>query len=326
MTNDFQDYYQQLGVPPTATQEEIRAAFRRLARLYHPDIATDKKEAEEKFKEINEAYEVLGDPEKRRKYDAYQTRKRNLENLTAQISNIRSRQKTNGSVNNTPKAPITDTPSQQDYQVNGTGFSDFFERLFGSSRTHKKRHKNFFSSASERGQDIEADFLVRLEESLHGAVRTISFRRTKTGKTETYLVKIPKGVREGQKIRLAGVGEEGKNGGPPGDLYLRVKLQKHPDFRVVGPDLFYDLEIPAYRLVLGTEVEIPTLEGKARLKIPPGTQATQRFRLAGLGLPTETPNLRGDLIVCLIPTLPRNISPAEMRLWREIEKMNQKKK
>lgn len=326
MTSDFQDYYEQLGVPPTATQEEIRSAFRRLARLFHPDVASDKLEAEEKFKIINEAYEVLGDPEKRRKYDAYQARKRNLENLSAHISNIRSRQKTNGSTNQTTPTPPQDPPPQQDYQVNGTGFSDFFERLFGSKRSVKNRGKSFFSSKPERGADIEADFLVRLEEALHGAVRTISFRRTKTGRTETYLVKIPKGVREGQKIRLAGVGEEGKNGGPPGDLYLRVKLQKHPDFRVVGSDLFYDLEVPAYRLVLGTEVEIPTLEGKARLKIPAGTQATQRFRLAGLGLPTETPNLRGDLIVCLIPTLPRSISPAELRLWREIEKMNQRKK
>ncbi len=314
----FRDYYQTLGVPKTATHEEIRSAFRKLARQYHPDVAKDKKAAEEKFKEVNEAYEVLGDEEKRKKYDAYGEHWQHVGE-----GGISGAGAAGGG--GFPRGGAAGFPGAEgvEFEFGGTGFSDFFEQLFGSrqGRAYARRGGFGFDAGPSRGQDIEADIMVTLEEALHGSTRPISFRRGDSGQTETYTVKIPRGVREGQRIRLAGVGEKGQGGGPPGDLFLRVKLQKHPDFRVEGSNLFHDLEIPAYQAVLGAEVTVPTLEGKARLKLPAGSQAGQRFRLAGKGLPDKGGE-RGDLYVILTPTLPRHISAEERELWEKIARLH----
>lgn len=337
MSFGFRDYYQQLGVTKTASQHEIRSAFRRLARQFHPDVATDKKAAEDKFKEINEAYEVLGDPERRRKFDAYRSRgwfqdaagihsvpveEEDAPTPPSSAQAAQSNAGTNSS--NASSVPPEETPTE-DFEVGGTGFSDFFERLFGVRRPKAvpKAARRGFAAGWGRGQDIEADFLVKLEEVVQGATRRISFRRTKAGNTETYQVKIPRGVTDGQRIRLAGVGEKGR-AGLAGDLYLRVKLQKHPDFRVDGYDLITDIEVPVYQLVLGKEVEVPTLEGKARMRIPPGSKDGQILRLPGLGLP-DTNGQRGNLLVQIQSVAPRYISPNEQRLWETIAKMQQKK-
>lgn len=315
MPAKYRDYYQILGVPRNATQEEIKSAFRKLARKYHPDVSTDKKAAEEKFKEINEAYEVLGDPEKRKKYDAFGQNWEQFEPAQAA-----------GAQAGAYRSPFgDDSPFDTDihFEFGGTGFSDFFERFFGSrrGRAYSQRGGGFgFDTSPQRGQDIEADILVTLEEAIHGSTRQISFRRSDTGKTETYTVKIPRGIREGQLIRLAGAGGGGKSGGPAGDLYLRVKFQKHPDFRVEGSDVYHDLEIPAHRAVLGCEVEVPTLEGKARLKIPPCSQSGRRFRLPGLGLP-EKGGGRGDFYVVLEPQLPKALTEEERRLWQQLARL-----
>jgi curved DNA-binding protein len=303
-------------VPKTATHEEIRSAFRKLARQYHPDVAKDKKAAEEKFKEVNEAYEVLGDEEKRKKYDAYGE---NWQHAAEGGARRGEAQGFPGGVGGFSGGEGVE------FEFGGTGFSDFFEQLFGSrqGRAYSRGAGGFgFDAGPARGQDVEADIMVTLEEALHGSMRQISFRRADSGQTETYTVKVPRGVREGQRIRLAGVGGKGSAGGPPGDLFLRVKLQKHPDFRVEGSNLFHDLEIPAYQAVLGAEVTVPTLEGRARLKLPPGSQAGQRFRLAGKGMP-EKSGERGDLYVVLTPTLPRKVSPEERALWEKLARFHQ---
>ena len=305
MPVQFRDYYQTLGVSKTATQDEIKSAFRKLARKYHPDTAQDKKSAEEKFKEINEAYEVLSDPAKRKKYDEYGANWQQ------------------GGFQPPPgggyswEGPGGPTDGGFEFHFGGTGFSDFFEQLFGARRGRGRGFTGNYGEVPMQGQDVEADILVTLEEALNGSTRQISFRRGASGKIQTYTVKIPKGVREGQRIRLAGLGESGGGGGQAGDLYLRVKLEKHPDFEIQGSDLFYDLEIPAWQAVLGGDVEIPTLEGRAKLHVPPGSQNGQKFRLSGRGL-LRREGSRGNFYAVLRATLPREVDAQEKELWKQI--------
>jgi len=303
MPAQFRDYYQTLGVSKSAPADEIKSAFRKLARKFHPDTAKDKKAAEEKFKEINEAYEVLSDPEKRSKYDEYGA---NWEH-GAPPPGYRQPGGGMGGYGGMPRGDA------QDFQFGGTGFSDFFEHLFGGQR----RGAAAYEDMPQRGRDIEADILVTLEEALHGSTRQISFRRGDSGKVETFTVKIPKGIREDQRIRLAGQGGTGAAGGGAGDLFLRVKHQKHPDFDVQGADLLYDLEIPAWDAVLGCDVQVPTLEGRARLKVPAGTQGGKKFRLPGMGLP-DRDGRRGDLFAAVTLTVPSHPDHAERALWEQI--------
>ncbi len=308
MAVQYRDYYQTLGVAKTASQDEIKSAFRKLARKYHPDTATDKKTAEEKFKEINEAYEVLGDPEKRRKYDEYGA---NWEHAGAARGS--------GFPGGFPGARRGSYSPEEgvDFEFGGTGFSDFFEQMFGARRSAGRQSGFGFESTPQRGSDIEADILVTLEEALHGSTRQISFRRGDSPQTQTYTVKIPKGVREGQRIRLAGQGGAGAAGGTAGDLFLRIKLQKHPDYDVEESDLLRELPIPAWKCVLGGEAEIQTLEGRGKLRIPPGSQPGRKFRLSGKGLPNSD-GTRGDLYAVLTVELPTELTPAQRALWEQL--------
>jgi len=306
MSAQFRDYYQTLGVPKTAAPDEIKSAFRKLARKFHPDTAKDKKVAEEKFKEINEAYEVLGDPEKRKKYDEFGA---NWEHGAPPPG----WQQGGGGGRGPGFGGARRGAGGVEFEFGGTGFSDFFEQMFGGGRGGFRG----FEEQPQRGEDVEADILVTLEEAFHGSTRSISFRRGEGGKVETYTVKIPKGIREGQRIRLAGQGQVGASGGGAGDLYLRVKFQKHPDFDLDGADLIYELEVPAWDAVLGCEVQVPTLQGKAKLKLPPGSQAGKRFRLPGLGLPMKD-GKRGDLYATVAITVPSSLEPEEKELWEKI--------
>ena len=301
MSVQFKDYYETLGVTKSASQDEVRKAFRKLARLHHPDVVKPKEKAaaEAKFKEINEAYEVLSDPEKRQKYD------------------------TLGADWDRGPAPggRRGGGGGEEFHFGGTGFSDFFEQFFGGQRGRQNPFGGGFGQAEEapRGRDVEADIMVTIEEALNGSLRKISFQRSAEGKSETYEVRIPAGVSEGQKIRLAGQGNPGTRGGKAGDLYLRVRLAQHPDFRVEGSDLIHEHMLPPWRAVLGGEVSVPTLEGRARLKIPAGTQNGQRFRLKqqGLLLPTKT---RGDLYVVVQIEIPKTLTPHERALWEQLAK------
>src|SRR2546421_76426 len=314
MPVQFRDYYETLGVPKTATEDEIRSAFRKLARKHHPDVAKDKKVAEEKFKEINEAYEVLGDSEKRKKYDQ----------LGADWNRPGGFQPPPGWQQWEGQQPGGgfyqwggDGGGVQ-FEFGGTGFSDFFEAFFGGGRGRSafggfgQRERT-----AERGSDVEADIMVTLEEALNGATRQVSLRRAGSKKVETYQVKIPRGVREGQRIRLAGQGEAGERGGKSGDLFLRVRLARHPDFTVEGADLIHEVRIAPWQAALGDQLIVPTLEGNARLKIPPGTQGGQRFRLRGRGLPGVSGS-RGDLYVVVQIAIPKKLTEREREIWEQL--------
>ena len=311
MPVEFKDYYEVLGVARNASEAEIKKSFRKLAHKYHPDVAKDKKHADEKFKEINEANEVLSDPEKRKKYDDLG------ENWNHPERQQRPPQSGFGSGNE----------EGSEFHFDGTGFSDFFEQVFGGrggsfggsggSRANGAGGPSF----GQHGQDVERDILVTLDEVLRGATRTIQLQRTdpRTGQstTQTLRVKIPSGVREAQRIRLAGKGQEGIGGGNSGDLYLRVTFAKHPDFRVQGINLYYDLELSPWEAVLGATIPIPTLDGKVSLKVPAGTMPEREFRLRGKGLPTGS-GILGDLHAVVRIELPLIITPEQKILWQQL--------
>jgi len=305
MAVKYKDYYEVLGVPRNATDEEIRKAFRKLARQYHPDVAKDKKKAEEKFKEINEAYEVLGDPEKRRQYDE-----------------LGSHWKSGAEFRPPPGWENMHATGgfpggfrfEREFHFGGTGFSDFFEQLFGRHGHFRGFQTHWPEEEAQRGQDVEADIMVTLEEALKGSVRTITLERD--GQQEVHKVKIPAGILPGQKLRVPGWGNFGTGGGAAGDLYLRVRLARHPDFEVQGKDLVYELELPPWDAVLGAEVKVPTLEGSVTIKIPPGTQNGRKLRVRGHGLGKE--NERGDLIVQIKIQVPEHVNERQRKLWEQL--------
>jgi curved DNA-binding protein len=323
MPVEFKDYYATLGVPRDASEEDIKKSFRKLARQYHPDVAKDKKTAEEKFKEINEAYEVLGDPQKRKKYDE----------LGANWKDGAGFQPPPGWQDRASHS--RDGAQTYEFHFGGTGFSDFFERFFGGSGRFgfPSGEDGFdaqqFSQARgpARGNDIEGDILVTLEEVMNGSVRTISLQRVNpaTGQTEThnFKVRIPAGVQEGQIIRVPGKGEEGASGGEQGDLYLRVRLAAHPDFRVRGADLYYDLDLAPWEAVLGATASVPTLDGRVNVRIPPGTNNGQQLRVRGRGLPNgQSGGERGDLYAVVNVQLPQQLSDEERALWEKLSRVS----
>ena len=307
MPVQYKDYYATLGVSKTASQDEVRKAFRQLARKHHPDVAKDKKSAENKFKEINEAYEVLGDAEKRKRYDELGT------------------DWERGGVQRPPpgwgRAGQPGGMGGMPGGFEGTGFSDFFEQFFSGAagRGQANPFGGMGGAAAEpaRGGDIEADLLVTIEEALHGGKKKISFRRDARAQVETYEVSIPKGVREGQKIRLAGQGHAAQRRGSAGDLLLVMRFEKHPDYRIEGADLYYDLVLPAWTAVLGGETHIPTPDGPVLLKVPAGTQPGRKFRLKGRGLPVSA-TARGDFYAELAVTLPMELTPEQRKLWEQL--------
>ncbi len=317
MAVQFRDYYETLGVSKTASDDEIRKAFRKLARKYHPDVNKDKEASEEKFKQLNEAYEVLGDPEKRKRYDE----------LGANWNQQGGFQPPPGWGPQQQPGGFYRYPSGGDggveFEFGGTGFSDFFEAFFGGGRRGGFGGGDFGRSAgAERGSDVEADIMVTLEEALHGSKRTVSLRRSGSNKVEKYQVKIPKGVHEGQRIRLAGQGEAGAGGGKSGDLFLRVRLARHPEFTVEGSDLIHEERVQPWQAALGSELEVPTLERTVRLKVPAGTQSGQRFRLRGHGLPSANGE-RGDLFVLLQIQIPKKLTERERELWNQLAEIYQ---
>ncbi len=317
MPVEFKDYYASLGVPRNASDDDIKKAFRKLARKYHPDVAKDKKTAEEKFKEINEAHEVLSDPQKRKRYDE-----------------LGANWKEGARYQRPPDQPYGAYPGRDDAQASefhfgGTGFSDFFEQFFGrDERFNFSFGGNGFNEESirqprgpMRGSDIEGDILVTLDEAINGSVRIISLQSSdpKTGEiiTNQFKVRIPAGVREGQRIRVPGKGRPGSSGGPAGDLYLRVRFAAHPDFQVRGLDLYYDLDLAPWEAVLGTTATVPTLKGRVNVRIPPGTNNGQKLRVRGQGLPQGKSD-SGDLYVIVNIQVPRQINDEERELWEKL--------
>jgi curved DNA-binding protein len=314
MPVQYKDYYESLGVPRNASDADIKKAFRKLAREYHPDVAKDKKKAEEKFKEINEAYEVLSDSAKRKKYDE----------LGANWKSGAEFRPPPGWENFARGRSHRGGAGAQEYEFHfgGTGFSDFFEQLFGSMGRGGSGPRGFGGQASfedqdfaERGRDIEGDIMVTLDEAMRGSVRSVSVRHN--SRAETHQVKIPAGVTEGQRLRVAGRGEAGTGGAGAGDLYLRVRLAKHPDFEVEDHNLIYEAELAPWEAVLGANISVPTLDGRVNIKIPPGTQSGQKLRVRGRGLPHRGGG-NGDLIVVTRVEMPTQIPDSERKLWEQL--------
>jgi len=311
MPVQYKDYYQTLGVPRTASADELKKSFRKLARQYHPDVAKDKKKAEEKFKEINEAYEVLSDPDKRKKYDELGANWKSGADFRPPPGweHFSGGQTFRG----------RDAGGEEfETHFGGTGFSDFFEQVFGSRMRGGAggfgRSPNFSEEEfAERGRDVEGDIMVTLEEAARGSIRSVSVRHG--SRTETHQVKIPAGVTEGQRLRIAGRGEHGSGGGAAGDLYLRVRLAKHPDFEVEDHNLIHEAELAPWEAALGAEISVPTLTGRVNIKIPAGTQSGQKLRVRGRGLPPS-----GDLLVVTKIVVPAKISDAEKKLWEQLKR------
>lgn len=298
----FKDYYDVLGVPRTATDDEIRKAYRKLARKHHPDVNPGDKSAEETFKDINEAYEVLSDPEKRKRYDQL-------------------------GANWKAGAEFTPPPGARNGRVNyesfgegfgdafakggASGFSDFFESLFG--RSGSRRSGNSFRMA---GRDVEAELSLSLEEAHHGGTRTISLETT--GHPKTLEVTIPAGVHDGSVIRLTGQGEPGPNDAQAGDLYLHVRIQPHRLFEVIDENnVQIELPVAPWEAVLGAKVTVPTLDGPVQMTIPAVTQGGARLRLRGQGL-NKRAGGRGDEYVKLKIVIPPRPASKEKELFEKL--------
>jgi curved DNA-binding protein len=341
----FKDYYETLGVSRTASEADIKKSFRKLAREFHPDVAKNKKQAEEKFKEINEAYEVLSDPAKRKKYDELGPNWR----AGADFRPPPGWENFGGARTRGGFPPHGPRGEDFEFHFGGTGFSDFFEQLFGSRGARFGRGagaggvftEEDFATERGRGRDIEGDIMVTLEEALRGSVRSVSVRygapcehcggtgqraghvcntcggTGQVAKTQTYQVKIPPGVVEGQKLRVAGRGEAGIGGGAAGDLFLRVRLAKHPDFELDGHNLVHETPVAPWEAVLGAKISVPTLDGDVSIRIPPGTQSGQKLRVRGRGLP-ERGGANGDLIVVTRIEVPANVSESQRKLWEQL--------
>lgn len=317
----YKDYYATLGVPRNATDDDIKKAFRRLARQYHPDVAKDKRVAEERFKEINEAYEVLGNPENRRRYDQLGPNWKAGSEFRPPPGWQRRGSARAG-------RGATGDHGGFEFEFGGTGFSDFFEALFGGrARAGAGGHGFGFGFEPEesrgfgsRGGDVESDLRVALDEVLHGSVRTITQQRVQArdGHVErtSFQVRIPPGVKEGQRIRVAGKGEPSPGAGP-GDLYLRVRLEQHPDFEVRDRDLWTEIAVAPWEAVLGAAVNVPTLEGPISLRVPPGSKNGQQLRVRGRGLPLGDGN-RGDLYVVVTLEVPTSVTAEEKELWEKL--------
>ena len=311
MPVQYKDYYEILGVPRGASDADIKKSFRKLARQYHPDVAKDKKHAEEKFKEINEAYEVLSDPDKRKRYDELGANWKSGADFRPPPGWEGFQGQPSGG-----RRGAGQGAEGFEFEFGGTGFSDFFEQLFGRMGARRGGFSGFGNfedhESTERGRDVEGDIMVTLDEAAHGSIRNVTVRHG--SKAKTHQVKIPAGVADGQRLRIAGRGELGSGGGESGDLYLRVRLAKHPDFKVDGHNLIYEAELAPWEAVLGAEISVPTLDGHVHIKIPPGTQSGQKLRVRNRGL-----GGKGDLFVVTGIAVPAKVSDAEKKLWEQLK-------
>ena len=304
MATTFRDYYEVLGVPRTATAKEIHQAFRKLARKHHPDVNPNDSSAAEKFKEINEAHEVLGDPDKRRKYDELGPDWEHYEEWVKA-----GRPPRGGGASQGQRQYRTRTVSPEDLEDlfgGGEPFSDFFQSMFGGTGGGRTR-----TSRSRRGEDVEGETPISLEEAYRGTTRTIELS-SPTG-TRRVEVRIPAGIKDGAKVRAAGQGGPGQGGGTAGDLFVRVRIEPHSVFRRQGDDIHTKVAVPLDVALLGGEVPVRTLKGSTvMLNVPAGTQNGARLRLRGLGMPRLRHGGHGDVIAEVDVRLPSPV-PDDLR-------------
>jgi curved DNA-binding protein len=314
MFMEFKDYYAILGVDRNASAADIKKAYRKLVRKYHPDVSKEKN-AEERTKEINEAYEVLGDQTKRSKYDQLGANWRDGQDFTPP-----------------PGWQRREKVYTSDFGNFGAGgdFSDFFESLFGGGgfgAQQRQRRSSFEreyrgAPQQQQGEDIHSKYMISLPDAFNGASHTISLpittiddRGQRHTQTRTLKVKIPAGITAGQQIRLGGQGNPGLNGGPPGDLYLEIDITPHPVFRIEGTDIYLNLPITPWEAALGATIAVPTLGGKVELKIPGGSRSGQKMRLKGRGLPSKP---LGDQYIILQIVTPPAETPAAKKFYEHM--------
>jgi curved DNA-binding protein len=325
---DFKDYYATLGVAKTATDKELKQAYRKLARKHHPDVNPGDKAAEAKFKEINEAYEVLGDPDKRRKYDELGANWRAYEQAE-RAGAADPFQQGGWTVNMGGGSGGFRTMTEEEMQeMFGTDnpFSDFFNTFFGGGGVGPEgRRARTTRSRARKGRDLEHELPLTLEEADQGVTRRFSIKHD--GHARTVDVRVPAGVGDGSRVRVGGEGEPGSGGATAGDLYLRVRLEPHPQFERKGRDLYTRIAVPLTTAVLGGEVTVPALGGRTlRLKVPPTTQNGQVFRLRGQGMNLSgKPGERSDLYATVDVELPRQLTPEERTHFEELAKIEREK-
>ena len=313
MASTAKDYYKILGVSKTATKEEIKKAYRSLARKYHPDLNPDKKDAEEKFKEVQEAHEVLSDEEKRKTYDMFGS------------AEFRP-----GGRTTWKRADDTGPAYEYSYSANDfSGFEDIFKDLFGSAgegrpgRGRGETFRDIFSTVTKerasRGRDLESQIEIDFDTAIRGGVRDLSISRQKQDgvETEKLSVRIPAGVDNGSRIRVQGKGE---GGGAKGDLYLRVKVKPHPVYSRKGDDIYLEVPVTVYEAALGRKIEIPTIDGTAEMTIPPGVQSGTRLRLKGKGVTNLKTKARGDQYIEIKIAMPDKIGEDDRKRFEELEK------
>jgi curved DNA-binding protein len=295
---EFIDYYKVLGVDKNASTEDIKKAYRKLARKHHPDLNPNDKEAHKKFQQLNEANEVLSDPEKRKKYDQYGKDWQHAEQFEQARQQQRQRQSAYGG------------GEEFTYDFGGGDFSDFFSSIFGGKGNREGRQRGF------RGQDYEAELHLSLREA------ATTHQQTLTVNGKNIRITIHAGVENDQKIKLKGHGSPGANGGPNGDLYITFKIADDLKFKRSGNDLFTTEDIDLYTAVLGGEATIDTLDGKVKLKVPPETQNGTKVRLKGKGFPVyRHEGQHGDLYVTYNVKIPTNLSDKEKELFTQLSKL-----
>lgn len=332
MAVKFKDYYETLGVDRSASQDTIHDAYRKLARKYHPDVNTSE-EAEHKFKEINEAYEVLKDPEKRRKYDTLGPNYHEGDEFRPPPGWEAFRDAGSRGGGRRTTFGFGDLGGGGfDFFGGGSeaggGFSDFFESLFGNAFGGFGGETAGRSAGAgtwgAKGEDHEAEVTISLEDAYHGGKKTVTLEQRETdgtgrvhSRTKNYEVKIPPGITDGERLRLSGQGGAAAGGGTKGDLYLRMRIQPHPVFRVQGSDLETDVPITPSEAVLGAKISVPIVGGTASITIPPGTQSGKRFRLKGKGLRRQ--HGRGDLYAVMKIVVPQKPTDAERELYEQLQ-------
>jgi len=312
----FVDYYQVLGVSKTATVEEIRKAYRKLARKHHPDVNSGNKDAEKKFKEINEANTVLSDPAKRKKYDTYGKDWEHADAFDQARANRSNNPRNHG------------RPGGSRYTMNGEEvdpemFSDFFQsmffdqnEMFGGSSFNPGANRR--SRETPKGIDYRSVLKVNLEDTLKDQVQVLEVAGKKIR------IKIPAGIQHDQSIKIKGQGGQQTPGGPTGDLFIHFEIAPHHKFKTEGHNLLGNYDLDLYTAILGGEIDIPALNGNVKVKVKPGTQPGSKVRLKGLGIPHYKSDGKGDLIITYQITIPQSLNEEELMLFRKLKEIRSK--